>query len=136
MNGLSTFDEIEFEYPSSNFFEQLETYVKNLPLTNFEFARESIESSGSKYLAQELSELIVRLKTEISRDFTKHEKEYDEVPYFVRYQLVVEADLQSHWLNVRTVLRSKYDHPGRVLYGSVIFRTADDTYVSESSYGD
>ena len=136
MDGLSMFDEVEFEYPSSDFFEQLETFAKNLPSTNFEVARKSIESSGSKFLAQRLSDLIVRLKTEISRDFTKHEKEFDEVPYFVRYQLVVEANVQSHWLNIRTILRSKNNHPGRVLYGSSLFRTADDIYVSENSYGD
>jgi hypothetical protein len=129
------FEEIEFEYPSVSFFEKMEASLEKLLLVNREFACNRIKQAGSQFSIQDLSSLIVRLKTEIARDFTNHENEKDEVPYLVRYHLAFELDEGCQFLNVRTILQSKHDHLGRIMYGTSIYRTEINTYISEDSYG-
>jgi hypothetical protein len=129
------FEEIEFEYPSRDFYEKLESLVANLPLVDIRKACKCVERSGSKSVAEDLSSLVLRLKSEIAQDFMNHENERDVVPHLVSYLIVMEKERGLHSLSVRTVLRSKYGHPGRVLYGTGIFKVQQDKYVSEDSYG-
>jgi hypothetical protein len=133
---MSVFNEIEFEYPSADFFQQIESCAEKLPLVSSEYAFDCIKQAGSQLSIQKLSALMARLKKEIADDFTKHENEKEQVPYFVRYNFVVESEEGCQSLNVRTVLQSKHGHSGRILYGTSIYRTDKNTYVSEDSYGD
>ena len=128
--------ELEFEYPSADFFAQIEIQAKKLPLTSMKSAVARVEESGSQSCVESLSELIVRLKIQVAADFDKHENELESVPYFTTYLVALEKFARTQYLAVKTALKSKHGHSGRVLYGTNVFRTGQDIYVSESSYGD
>jgi hypothetical protein len=133
---LNIGEEIEFDYPSNEFFEQLERTACSLQLAREKDAIETIATTESPWAKQQRSSLMARLKVEIARDFEKHEAEPESIPYFAKYLLCLEKVRSSYCLSVRTALCSKYGHEGRVLYGSSIFRIGEDLFISENCYGD
>jgi hypothetical protein len=124
--------ELEYDYPSEEFFSQIETILLQLSISSRNQASRIIARSGSEVLVQNLVDLLTRLKVNIGRDFQKNEDEYESVPYVAKYILIVESEKSCNYLSVKTALISKYDHPGRVLYGPSIFRVDQNLYITES----
>jgi hypothetical protein len=133
-NGMTMCNEVEFEYPSKEFFERIETLACALPIASMEDARQYFDYIETQWVKQQISELMTRLKIEITHDFEKHEAESGEVPYVAKYLIVVEQYKTSSVLRIRTALQSKHDHPGRILYGTSIFRIEENSYTSERNY--
>jgi hypothetical protein len=127
-------EEMEFEFPSIQFFEKIEICASELPIANVKKVLEFFKKLGTTSTTQNLSDLVVRLKIEISKDFAKHEAEANDMPYLASYLVVFEDEDFSKSLQVRTALKSRHGLPGRVLYGTNIFRIEENQFISESSY--
>lgn len=124
--------EIEYDYPSAQFFEAIESGAATLPVVDMRVAGRYFKKVGSKSVTETLPELMHRLKVEIARDFEANEDDADEVPCIASYVVMIEKDS----MKVLTALRSKYGPSGRILYGTSVFRTDDKSFMSEASYAD
>jgi len=128
--------EIEFDFPSFDFFDKMREFATTLPLVPLDTAKEFIERSGSVSVVQTLFELIVRLKVEVVRDFEAYEAERQGLPYVATFKLTMERENAFQYLAIRTVLKSRHAHPGGAQYGSAVFKVGEDAFVSEDHYGD
>jgi hypothetical protein len=128
--------EYQFEYPSVLFFEKLEQLASGTSLTPREVADQFFMSRQSNTCTESTSELLVRLKKQITQDYHEHANEVKDQPYDVVYILYSEAQEGVHILCANTALISKSanDRNGRVLYGVSIIRIGPGSFLSEDSY--
>jgi hypothetical protein len=128
--------EYQFEYPSVLFFEKLEQLASVTSLTPREVAHQFFKGLQSNTCTESTSELLVRLKKQITQDYHKHANEIKDQPYDVVYILSSEVQEGVHILCANTALISKSanDRKGRVLYGISIIRIGSGSFLSEDSY--
>jgi hypothetical protein len=127
-------DELEFEYPSQELFDSVVTQIQTLPVVWSEHTIGYFNRIEESHARETITDLIVRLKIELSEDYNEYLDELDDVPHLQTYICVVETEDQLTSLKILTVLRSKNGHPGRIMYGTSIFKIGNDLYLSGSPY--